>query len=1164
MRLICLFLLFAVVAAAEPRLDDKGFVRDWLVGGAYPSYWVDSKPQGFNADCLGKFGGEAAAEPYAGVKDEAVFKADWGKLVAGVGSTNEWGWKEDKTLPVTWREFHCDKQKPVVRLDKMFLPVDDHIVSYASCYLVAPEAMQVKFRVGSDDDHKLYLNGALIGQANSSQDIIPDNFLYDAKLEPGLNRVLLKMVDRSGGYGFCVAVSGRDNKPLVGLPVLTEHPKWKLLADVPGLEGVDAWDNGFYAGFNFKGKPLFAGKRGLSLQFGAPQAGSYKLRLALKADGATAFQQNTAANIEQGQVFTWPLEIALPAGNPMLELSVLSSAGTALATLTQSLTVHDLAKLQASAAQTRIQTAAAEAELAAARAAGAANGRELETLRDQRKALYAKIEAAYATARAKLRSSPTPVNEPLKEASTERLDICLNGDQWAMAKASGDTPPPAGQAWRRCALPLICTNDYFRTWAFPLVGGADGKLKPAPGWDGYQYNDLLGEKSLWFKTEFTIEPGKETDAYAFVSENVSGRLRLYLNGALSGEYRGSVGMVNIPLHGVKAGANQLVLRIDLDDKILQGAHYGWGLRGDLHLVRTAPLEVADVEVKTSWRKARICVSTELENHGATAAKVRLEQYCVLDGAVKYRLKAEERDLAPRAKAAVENSGVWLEAEPWGIGGAHGKPTLYQLVSDLYVDGKLVDRRMDSFGFREFWVAGADFYLNGKRVLLQGDVGHMPISVKKANDIVFPLLRADGVNIVRSHDSEHYSPEFLRSCDQAGMLAYVQTYPVLHDGPVTDAMKKPGAKDLIPYEAWLKHPLHQYNLENYARWVKLLRNHPSVVIASTDNEIFTQAWDSLEQQDFNIRNDRLGAFYGNYVKSLNPELVMTRDGDEGTWGHKGKWQERPPCDTANYHYPDFDIANWAANWQTAYDFRPAVFGETLYCAYFDGNKGWIGASPDRVAGRAARIREIAAIYRRLEIPCVVYMGLYLDGFVQLDDSGKGNPWGITLAMRDAFNTKGVAPNVVPRYPWAKVEWPSLSGPGVKREAKKLTVDAMGGVMLNWFDPAAPSHVRNQVNDAFRDTLIPQPPLAPPQDAECVVELGPRGEGKLVKATALDPLGGSQAVVADAAGTAWLQLPRPGVYSVECEGRTITAELPGRSAYATTPGFKDVPRVKLNLN
>jgi beta-galactosidase/beta-glucuronidase len=156
------------------------------------------------------------------------------------------------------------------------------------------------------------------------------------------------------------------------------------------------------------------------------------------------------------------------------------------------------------------------------------------------------------------------------------------------------------------------------------------------------------------------------------------------------------------------------------------------------------VKVESAVAKSSWRDAKLSVSSVLENRSSAMAKVLLDQYCVLDGGVKYRLPSQKTELAPGAKTTLKTEGVWTEAKPWGIGGKYGEPVLYELVSDLYVDGKLVDRLVEPFGFREFWIAGSDFYLNGKRIILHGDVGFgsgaFSLHNKKVCEVVFPLLR----------------------------------------------------------------------------------------------------------------------------------------------------------------------------------------------------------------------------------------------------------------------------------------------------------------------------------------------------------------------------------------------------------------------------------------
>ena len=47
-----------------------------------------------------------------------------------------------------------------------------------------------------------------------------------------------------------------------------------------------------------------------------------------------------------------------------------------------------------------------------------------------------------------------------------------------------------------------------------------------------------------------------------------------------------------------------------------------------------------------------------------------------------------------------------------------------------------------------------------------------------------------------------------------------------------------------------------------------------------------------------------------------------------------------------------------------------------------------------------MRRIASLYRELGVPGQIYMGLSSDGFIGRDDTGKGNPQGIT-SLSDGF-------------------------------------------------------------------------------------------------------------------------------------------------------------------
>ncbi len=1106
MKLLKLILAAAALPLAAAETTKEGWIADWLVGGPFPSYQVEDRGTGFDTDFLN---GEESFRPFPGLKQEVQFLADRGKLIAGIGSTNEWGFSESRTIPVVWKPMHFERPERI-ELNGFFSPIDDHFVYYAACWIESPETQQVRFRLGSDDDHKLYVNGKLIGSSATSQDIMPDNFIYSGELKRGLNSLLLKVVDRTGGTGYCVALSDGRDRPLAGLRIHTDDPR--------RATGADVWENGFGARFEFSSPELFSDTAPLlKLHFFPPVAGDYELRLG-----------NAETRITDRGV--WELSPALKTGENPLRLEV-REKGRIVAVLEHSVTVYSRETLEQ-------ENAALSRELEELRATRKKldgefreSARRLAELKkrlaESRSALEARYTAEHATAAAQGSAS---ISEELPGSDT-RSRLCLNGE-WRIGSSRDHIDGTV-------RLPAPMHDRFFRSWYYPLknrTGDPGGEVIPLPGWEEFHFDERMCDGDVWFAREFEVDD-PSGNAF-FVSENIYGKITLYLNGMECGTYAGRIGIVEIPLQNVRRGINRLEIHFTSPGRAFGYFVNGkYGLQGDLYVDFQAPVRVSDVWVKPSWRKAALKTQSTIENRSDKPVKFRLRQYAVRDGRIRFRLPERTGTLAPGKTATLDNRGRWADPALW----SPEHPELYELVSDLEVEGRLVDRRRDRFGFREFWIHATDFYLNGKRIILQGDVGHADWNNAKLCDVAWPLYRGDGINTLRIHDSSYWSAEFFRKCDELGMLAYAQMYPVLHRG-------RPNPEKFTTIEEWLKDPLHQFNLDAYRAWHRMIRNSPSVVIYSTDNEILTQAWDRLDQLEYNLRNDRLGAMYGRFVKSLDPDIVITRDGDIGTWNHKGRWFEDPPCDTANYHYPDYNPELWVKNWQSTYEFRPVIFGESLYCSY--GANDWTGALPSVVARKAETVRRIASLYREQEIPAQIYMGLGLDGFIQLNPDGSGSPWGIPGETPQALAAR--EQQASPRtYPWRPVEWPALSGRGQRPQAVSIALSSYGDRAINWFDPSCPSHVRNAVNDAYRDTLLPQPPLATAQDAECVILVRP---GETV--WSISPEGERYGVIADAAGKAHFQFDRPGPRRFLASGREQTFEVPSRAPYAAIPGFNRI--------
>lgn len=1019
----------AAAAAVSTGPLEGAFLRDWIVSGPWPNYQINDASQGLGTDFLK---GEGTALPYPGLAAKAEFVADWNKLVAGIGSVNEWGFATNTTFDATWREHHAEKDK-VMFPEAFFAPIADYYVAYAACYLTSDREQDILVACGSDDDHKVYLNDKVIGEAESSQGVIPGQFRYPAHLPKGTSRLLFKLQERVGGAGFCVQLTDRAGAPLAGVTV------------------------------------------------------------SLDPRGRQTVLERTLAKRRTAEALAERMKVA--------ERSIAASQSALDAVRAQ----QQEAKQRGDAAKAALDEAHAECERRFA------------------------AEHAASSARA-----PKGLDEPLAPAE-RRARLCLNGF-WEARTEEGK--------WHPVYLPAFQVDHGVFVGKYPV----DRTGKPLPGFEDAS-DPVNKSRRAFYRTHFNWDGSGDV---VFFCAGIRGIETTYrVNGKVVGKQEGYRGSVSQPLANLRKGDNVLEIEAVCMKTTNRTLTSRSGIRGDLSLIYVPKTRVEEVWIKSSWRKSELKVRSVVRNTSERAVRAEVAAYVVKGDRVRCRLPARTVEVAAGATADLAVAGGWGDAEPWGIGGIYGEPTMYTLVTDVTVDGKLVDRHEEPFGFREFWIHHTDFYLNGRRICLQGDVGHLDASNKRCRDVMWPLYRADGVNIVRGHDSDQGAGA-VRDADRMGMAIYAQMYPNL-----SEEGGKPSPTNFPPFEAWTSTAAHQWNLKAYERWWKDLRNHPSVLIWSTDNEILTQAWDTEAKAAYNVRNDRVGALYEKYVNSLDPDLVITRDGDVGTWNHGARWYEDPPCDTANYHYPNWSNRNWAENWQKVYEYRPAVFGEALYCSYFVDRK-WLGALPELVEKKAKTVRKCAALYRELEIPCAVYMGVGLDGFFTYDDTGKGNPWGIRKSDVERFrkDKTPVPGRPAGQYPWVRIDWPAFSGEGERPRATKLPCNSFASDAINVYDPKLPVCVRNAVNDAYRAALRPQPPVDSGRFAEAIVETMPQADVWTTSAA-----GTRLGVRADAQGRAWFRSLEPGPRTFFRGKVEKKVDLPARGAEAAKPGFENIPRIDL---
>ena len=151
------------------------------------------------------------------------------------------------------------------------------------------------------------------------------------------------------------------------------------------------------------------------------------------------------------------------------------------------------------------------------------------------------------------------------------------------------------------------------------------------------------------------------------------------------------------------------------------------------------------------------------------------------------------------------------------------PVLHYLETALESDtGQLMDTHRVRFGFKEFWIEGARFVLNGTPIRFRGDSWHYmgaPVQHPNYAREWFAFVRQTGANMVRLHGMPHPS-FFLDAADELG-VCIIDECAVYGSG---------GNLALESDEFW------SHARDHVRRLALRDRNHPSVCLWSASNEV----------------------------------------------------------------------------------------------------------------------------------------------------------------------------------------------------------------------------------------------------------------------------------------------------------------------------------------
>lgn len=538
------------------------------------------------------------------------------------------------------------------------------------------------------------------------------------------------------------------------------------------------------------------------------------------------------------------------------------------------------------------------------------------------------------------------LSKAARDATPSRERICINGLwRWQPADAANQEVP-AGD-WGYFKLPGCWPGitDYMQKDCQTVYAH--------PRWKDQRLGSVA---AAWYQREIEVPAGWKGRRIALRLACVNSYAAVYIDGNREGEIRFPGGDVDLTIACRPGGSHTLSVLVvamplrgvmlsysdTASAKEVKGSVARRGLCGDAYLIgEPAGPRIADTKVSTSVRKWEIAIDAALENLAPDA------QYSLRVRASAAGQKAAEFTSKPLSAKDLVNgrfsfTSAWKPEKLWDL---HTPENQYDLdVSLVDGQGKALDfAHRERFGFREFWIDGKDFYLNGTRLYLSAlplDNAQVSAGLATYPAAKESLLRLQniGINFVYTHNygcepGSHLAfDELLRAADDVGMLvSFSQPHFAHYDWKAAGADASNG---------------YRRHAEAY---VRMAQNHPSVVCYSMSHNATGYSEDMNPHMIDGIQHGRDSWALNNAKLAQRAEaIVQGLDPSRFVYHHASG--NLAAMHLSNF-YPNFvpvqELSDWFEHWATA-GVKPVFLCEygapfswdwTMYRGWYKGQRSF---------------------------------------------------------------------------------------------------------------------------------------------------------------------------------------------------------------------------------
>ncbi len=360
------------------------------------------------------------------------------------------------------------------------------------------------------------------------------------------------------------------------------------------------------------------------------------------------------------------------------------------------------------------------------------------------------------------------------------------------------------------------------TWSHSVpVPAMVDSAQPRYNWKDFKYH--------WHRVEFRV-PGSRDLAFIVLEQAMFGT-EVWMNGEHVG---GDIACYTSQEHdvskSVKVGEkNELIVRIGQRSDLPEWNAAGndqerteWipGIWGDVFLVQCGNPRIKFVQVISHIETSMAEVRVTAENRSAKEISVTVASSIhekrsgkeVTSRANEHGVIAAGKERTFVVHLKLSAARLWSPEHPF----------LYEVLSTVSVDDVMVDDIRTTFGMREFKIVGADFYFNGKKILLRGgniafhrfladaDRGALPWNLDWVKRLLIDIPKSHNFNFFRNHIGQMYN-RWYDIADEHGMLLQNE------------------------WMFWTTTGSREQITKEFTRWLQDNWNHPSIIMWDALNE-----------------------------------------------------------------------------------------------------------------------------------------------------------------------------------------------------------------------------------------------------------------------------------------------------------------------------------------